>query len=249
MILAHHVFKLAASILAGSVCAAQPPAFEVASVRPVKPQLGPIMINLGATRHGKLNLTNTRFADCLRFAYSIASDSQIAGPEWIKSKAVRFDIVGQAGPDTSRDQLLLMLQTLLADRFKLTLHTEKRELPFYALVVAKNGPKIQRTKPGVSPPKISFERGRMIRQTTMPVLATLLALILRGTVLDMTGLQGLFDINMEWEPDDGRTPDGIASGPSLFTAVQEQLGLKLESRKGPVDVLVVDQAEQVPAEN
>ena len=89
----------------------------------------------------------------------------------------------------------------------------------------------------------------MIRQTTMPVLATLLALILHGTVLDRTELQGLFDINMEWEPDDAHTPDGVAAGPSLFTALQEQFGLKLESRKGPVDVLVVDHAEQVPAEN
>ena len=248
MSLARRVF-LAAPIVAGRVCIAQPPAFEVASVKPVKPAVGPVMINLGATRHGKLTLTNTRFADCLRFAYSITSDSQIAGPDWIKSKTVRFDIVGQAAPDTSRDQLLLMLQTLLAERFKLAVHTEKRELPFYALIVGKNGPKIRRAKTGESPPKISFERGHMIRQTTMPVLATLLALILRGTVLDRTGLQGLFDIHMEWEPDDPHTPDGVAAGPSLFTALQEQLGLKLESRKGLVDVLVVDRAEQVPAEN
>ena len=123
---------------------AQPPAFEVTSVKPVKPQVGPIMINLGTTRHGKLTLTNTRFADCLRFAYSITSDSQIAGPDWIKSKTVRFDVVGQVAPDTSRDRLLLMLQTLLAERFKLAVHTEARELHFYALVVGKNGPKIQR---------------------------------------------------------------------------------------------------------
>src|SRR4029077_9089247 len=105
--------------------------------------------NLGTTRNGRLPMTNGTLADCLRCAYDIVSESQIAGPEWIKSRDIRFDIVGQAPADTPNPQLLKMLQRLLAERLKLGLHHEQGELPYLALVVGRNGHKL---KPGREEP-------------------------------------------------------------------------------------------------
>ena len=235
---------------------AQPqPEFEVASVKPWTPSAGPFAINLGVVRHGKVTLTNVTLTDCIRFAYDIASDSQISGPDWIKSKTVRFVIVAQAPPDTNRQDALRMLQTLLGERFKMTLHREKRELPFYALVVGKGGPKLHAAKPG-EPYHGNVVPGSILHnQLPLSVLAMLLSRFeLQRPVLNMTGLEGAFDVKMEWTPEriqridrpEAKEPD---SGPTLFTAIQEQLGLKLEARKGPVEVLVVDHADQVPTEN
>src|SRR5690348_10470135 len=123
---------------------AQQPQFEVATVKLSPPVAAgtPLPINLGAFRNGTVMLTNTTLSECLQFAYGIVSNAQIAGPDWIKSRDVRFDIVGKTGPDVSRDQALLMMQTLLAERLKLSLHHELREMSFLALVVAKNGTKL-----------------------------------------------------------------------------------------------------------
>jgi uncharacterized protein (TIGR03435 family) len=154
-----------------------------------------------------------------------------------------------------------MTQNLLTDRLKLAVHQEKREMRFWALVVAKDGPKLTQAKegaerPGQLPGHISHP------QMPMAVLATLLSRFERQTVIDMTGLIGSFVVDLQWTPDavrsratqDGATPlvNGQpvdADGPSLYTGLQEQLGLQLESRKGPIDVLIVDHAERVPTDN
>jgi uncharacterized protein (TIGR03435 family) len=133
------------------------------------------------------------------------------------------------------------------------LHREQRPMPAYALVVARNGLKIRGTANDTAPRHVEYGRG-LIANSRMPLaaLADLLSRNLRVPVLDLTGLAGPFDIKLEWMPDDPamRPPDADpASGPSLFTAVQEQLGLKLESRKGPVEVLVIDRVDKVPTEN
>jgi uncharacterized protein (TIGR03435 family) len=241
---------------------AAPREFEVATVKSSPPtRVGDLInINLGNFRNGKLIFTNASLSDCLKFAYGIVSDAQISGPEWIKSKAVRFDIVAQAPPDIAPARLQLMLQALLADRLKLTLHHEQKELPFLALVPGKNGPKIREAKSD-SPSRASTTaaRGRILSSgMSMELLATLLSRFERQTVVNLTGLEGAFEVKLEWAADDGRpivndgaapAPMDVASGPSIFTAVQEQLGLRLESRKGPLDVLVVDHAEQAPTEN
>jgi len=127
-----------------------------------------------------------------------------------------------------------MLQTLLADRFKLAVRHEARELPVYALVVAKNGPKLRAAEGGSMSSGPSMLRG----QVPLSELAHYLSPSLGRTVLDRTGLAGTFEIKLEWMPDEE----------SLFTAIQEQLGLRLESTKAAVDVLVIDRAEK-PSEN
>lgn len=130
-----------------AVLAQASPAFEVATVKSSPPPEGDsININLGTVRNGQLTLTNATLSDCIRFAYGLVSDAQIAGPDWVKSKAVRFDIVAKVPPDTPRDQFPLMLRPLLAERLKLAFHYEPREMSFLALVVGKNGPKLQPAK-------------------------------------------------------------------------------------------------------
>ncbi len=235
------------------------PSFEIASLKPVQSTGGSYLSNLGTTRHGEVKLTNTTLSDCIRYAYSIiTNDAQIATSDksldWIRNREVRFDIAAKAGLEAPPSQLLVMLQTLLTERFKMALHRESRELPYLALTIGKNGPKItspQESAPWSGMPQIP---GRIISdRMSMSTLATLLSRFLRQTVLDQTGLAGPYGINLVWTPENFRTrPDTTesdASGPTIYTAVQEQLGLKLESRKGPVEVIVIDHAEKVPVEN
>ncbi len=136
--------------------------------------------------------------------------------------------------------MMLMLQTLLAERFKLTIHRETKEIPIYALVAAKNGPRLQEAKDKDKIGSMSIGRGMLRGQTTLADLARYLSSSADRPVMDRTGLTAGFEINLQWSPD--TSPE--ASGPSLFTAVQEQLGLKLESSKGPVELLVIDHAER-----
>ncbi len=133
-----------------------------------------------------------------------------------------------------------MLRTLLADRFKLASHSETKELPLYSLVVGKNGPRIQEVKDGIG--SMSAGKGRLSGRMPIVDFARYLSPILGRAVVDRTGLTGAFDIKLEWTPGDD------ASGPSIFTAVQEQLGLKLESAKGPVEILLIDHAEKPASE-
>jgi uncharacterized protein (TIGR03435 family) len=251
--------------------AAAAPAFEVASVKPVQIQPGETTYtaNLGTVRHGVVTLTNTTLTDCIRLAYGIATDDQIAGPDWIRSKLVRFNILAKAAPDTDDDQALLMLRTLLEERFKLVLRREQKELSYLALVMGKNGPQMHPAQVDLEGIQNSILRGRIYHNhIAMPKLAYLISRLTRTPVVDMTGLKGFWDVKLEWTPEappaaspaalpvarpadaaGGTAAADSPDGPSLFTAVQKQLGLKLESRKGPVEILVVDHAERVPVEN
>jgi uncharacterized protein (TIGR03435 family) len=254
------------AVVATAVYAQQQPQFEVATVKlsPPVPLGTPLPINLGSFRNGTAMLTNTTLSECLQFAYGLVSNAQIAGPDWITTRDVRFDIVGKTGPDVSRDQALLMMQNLLAERLKLSLHHELREMSFLALVVAKNGTKLAPAKTGTPPAQIPSQiPGRLLHpEMPMAILATLLSRFERQLVIDKTELAGPFSVDLQWTPDALRnrvSQDGAAAlvngqtvnvdGPSLSTALQEQLGLRLESRKGPVDVLVVGHAEKVPVDN
>jgi uncharacterized protein (TIGR03435 family) len=140
-----------------------------------------------------------------------------------------------------------MLQSLLADRFKLRLHYETREQPIYELVVAKGGLKLKPLPPDQRPGGGRFVRGEIaLNGRSVATLAHFLTQFAGRSVVDKTSLAGNYDIDLKWTPDDQQgTPD---AGPTLFTALQEQLGLKLISAKGPVQVLVVDHAER-PSEN
>ncbi len=240
------------AILAASPLLAQDPSlpqFDVATVKLSPPPSGDtVNINLGTVLNGRLAMTNVSLSDCIKLAYGIVSDDQLVGPDWIRSRQVLFDIVAQSPPETPRDQVLLMLQPLLAERLKLVLHHERKQRSYLGLSIGKNGVKIQPAKPGAPIGNLAV-RGRIVaNQMPMSVLVTVLSRFERETVVDLTGLKGAFEFKLEWTPDDAAAPPG-ASAPSLFTAVQQQLGLRLESRKGPLDVLVVDHAEKVPAEN
>jgi uncharacterized protein (TIGR03435 family) len=201
---------------------------------------------LGSVRNGKLTFANASLSDCLKFAYGLVSDAQISSPDWVKSREVRFDIVAQPPAGTPDDQIPCMLQTLMADRLKLAVHREPKDLSFLALVQGKNGPKFHvSTAPASTPTGIQYGGRMASSRISMPKLALLLSRFERQTILDRTGLGGFYDLKLEWAPD-GATDN---PGPSLYTAVQEQLGLKLEARKGPVEIILVDNAEKVPADN
>jgi uncharacterized protein (TIGR03435 family) len=148
----------------------------------------------------------------------------------------------------TEDQRPAMLRTLLAQRFKLAVHRGTREMPVYLLVVAKNGPKVQAVDSHAD--NISSHPGYMSAEAiTMPRLATFLSSArgqLEHTVIDHTGLSGAFTFKLEWTPDDKRNGDTAA--PSLITALPEQLGLKLETGRTPVEIIIVDRAEK-PSEN
>lgn len=243
---------LALRILAIALVFEQAPAFEVASLKSSPPITGDLYrANLGTVRHGELTMTNVTLSDCLRFAYGITNDIQIVGPEWIKNKGVRFDILAKASATTPVEQFPLLLRALLTERFQLKLHHEAKEMSYLALEIGKKGSKLT---PAEQDPDSSVNRNGLgqIRSShmSMPLLATLLSRFLRDTVVDWTNLKGFYDVNLEWRPEDLSKPASDSeSGGSIFTAIQSQLGLRLESRKGPLDVIVVDQALKVPIEN
>ena len=173
------------------------PAFDFASLKPAPPQEGPMTVDLGNSSHGKVTLTNVTLSECLRYAFKIYTDDQIAGPDWIKDHRILFNIVAQAPPDTSRDTLRQMALTLLTERFQLQLHREPRTLRYLALVVDKGGIKAQETKDGPQPARQIVRPGRIIYQQVSPLtLAVLLTRFTDQPILDMTGLKSRYDIDL-----------------------------------------------------
>jgi uncharacterized protein (TIGR03435 family) len=224
----------------------QAASFEVASIKPAVPDAGGSSGEDG--RDGVLRVYNVTLKRCIRYAYAIAEDQISGGPKWIDD--LRFDIVGKADHRAGEPELLAMLQPLLADHFKLEFHHESRITPGYALSVAKGG-----IKGKVSDPNrhSGANGGRgFIDAVACPVseLTIRLSALLGRPVVDMTGDKRKFDFHLRWTPDETRAgADSAASdSPSLFTALQEQLGLKLDARKVPADLLVVDHAE-LPSDN
>ena len=248
------------SAIAVATACAQAPSFDVASLKPSPPTMGDtIRINLGTVLHGELRMTNVSLADILRFAFAITNDQQIAGPDWIKNKAIHFDIVAKAPPGTPIEQVRLMLQTLVAERFKLVYHREPRELSYLALSIGKKGSKLEAAEEGAPEGGSKYYIGDIdTKAVTMPMFATVISRFLREPVLDETGLKGYYAVHLKWTPERPLAPAGAAGpaptaadaeGPSIYDAVQSQLGLRLEGRKGKVDVIVVDSALQTPIAN
>jgi uncharacterized protein (TIGR03435 family) len=237
-------------MLAGFALAWQSPAFDAATVKmggPVLPN-GNININTGRILNGVVTLANATLSDCLLFAYSLTTADQIAGPDWINQKVVRFEVTGKAPPETPPDQLMQMLQTLLKERFQLAMHTEQKELQHYELVIGKNGPKLKEsTVNALDATGAARLDGIKSNRMTMNKLASLLSRMTRMPVLDKTGLTGYYQFDLKYADERQLVENQV--GPSVFTAVQEQLGLKLESKKSPIEVLVIDHAEKVPLEN
>jgi uncharacterized protein (TIGR03435 family) len=228
--------------------AAPIPAFEVASVKPNRSsQRGSI-----DTEPGKVTVRNVSLKLIIQAAYGVKG-YQISGPGWLESQ--RYDIVAKAAsPVWEDDKLMAMLQPLLLDRFKLTLHREARDLPAWMLVPGNKGSKLHASKDdGLLEIERKGPESLTARRMSMEQLANYLTTRMDHPVLDMTGIKGLFDIALDWTRDRGLRAPGSetaeVAGPSVFTALQEQLGLKMEARKGPVTILVVDHAEKVPTAN
>jgi uncharacterized protein (TIGR03435 family) len=179
----------------------------------------------------------------MRKAYGRRVYPLSTGPDALSTD--RYDIVAKASEDVSEDQTMLMLQSLLEERFKLVVHREMKDLPLYRLVVAKNGPKFHELKEAEDRGEIGQGGGHRIRarQMSMGALASALQGYVGEPVVDATGLSGLFDVSLDFT--DESAPD---AGPALFEALQNQLGLKLEAGKGPVEVVVIDHVEK-PSEN
>jgi bla regulator protein BlaR1 len=183
----------------------------------------------------------------------------IGGPDWLRQDIDQFEIQAKIDdtqfaamqkmtPAQQREQIALMEQSLLADRFKLKVHFETRELPIYTLVIAKGGPKLTPAKEG-EPTRLSALNGQLIATAlTIDQFAhsPLLGPATHGQqVIDQTGLKGTYDFTLNSSPEQPATPDASAeTDPPMFTAIQQQLGLKLVPSKGPVEVIVIDHIEQ-----
>lgn len=311
-------------LLTVACCAQQPDSqvtFEVASVKPSAPPEGGRMVmgargGPGSADPIRFTASNFSLSSLISMAYDL-KPYELSAPSWLNGE--RFDIVAKVPPGATREQFRLMLQNLLAERFKLVIHRETKELPIFELVVGKGGPKFKESadqtdtvvQPGALPPpppsggpmqmkmgKDGFPempagrtmmmmmpgRARMTAyKETMQWLATRLSTQAGRPVMDATGLTKKYDFTLEFAPEgSGMGPGGMAppvgggggggamvmmaqvpgpggpaahsaadheSVPTLATALQEQLGLKLESKKGPVSIVVVDKIEKVPTEN
>lgn len=265
----------------------------------------------GTNDPGRIHYPFTTLKALLQNAYDV-KDFQISGPDWLATE--RFDIQATMPPETTKEQFKVMLQNLLAERFKVTVHRETKELPMYSMIVAKNGPKLKESPPETpaapadaddtpkpppplpAPGQMKFDpqgfpilpappgggRGGMFQmmmpgrarlmatRQTMQDLAERLSSVLTKPVTDATGLKAKYDFTLTYSPE-GLAGGGLFFGPppggggggeearknmpdveapqDLFSAIQAQLGLKLEPKKGPVTLIVVDKAEKTPTEN
>jgi uncharacterized protein (TIGR03435 family) len=193
-------------------------------------------------------------------AYRIKPFQIVGGPSWVGSDL--FEITAKADGSADYDKVMLMLQSLLAERFQLVIRRETKEMPVYSLLVAKGGPKFKQATEPISGRTI-VRRGLMSSDgIEMPMFIGLLSSFLGRSVVDKTGLTGKFDLKVQWQPDENQVamfqamgvPEGFGApppdplGPTLFTALQAQLGLRLESQRGPVEVLVIERVAK-PTEN
>ena len=251
------VVGLSLSLLAQSPPAPKPPAFEVASIKRNTSANEAASLTINA---GRLTIRNGPLRAIVRSAFALQAFQVVGGPDWIDTEG--WDVTAKAEAGAEREPMGLMIQSLLADRFKLVAHKETRDLPVYALVFARQdhafGPKLHASStdcqtavdaviartgrpPSPDAPPLCGIRslsGHIELNATRigPNFVRTLAAITGRSVVDKTGLTGLFDADLTWSDGD--------EGPSLYTAMQDQLGLKLEAHHGPIDVLVIDHVER-----
>jgi len=241
---------VSAILLASAAVAAQ--SFEVASV---KRQTDVVPGMTFSARGATLTVVNNELANVIDNAYGIRRYQLVGAPEWVDSD--RYNIQAKAAGDATREELMLMVRSLLAERFTLKVHRETREMPIYVLTVSKGGIKAPRSVEGActtfdprNPPRSGAPRApscgnNLIRTSSwnataidMDSAAAALVGVLERKVVNRTSVTGKFDIQVQWTPDQGDLT------PSLFTVLEEQLGLKVESSRGPVDVLVIDHVDR-----
>jgi uncharacterized protein (TIGR03435 family) len=227
------------------------PEFEVATIKPAPSDWD----HYGYHFNGhQVSCDNETVNTMIRYAYGVSGSQIVGGPEWVSNDLYNIDGVPDILGAPSVKQMLGMYQKLLADRFKLTFHREKRELPAYAITVTKGGPKLAKSlgDPNGLPDETgdSDRMGITMRYTNVSMddlAGNLQAMVGDGKpVVDQTGLTGRFDFTLKWTREQTPSTDPNAS-PGLFTAIQEQLGLKLEPVRAPVDVIVIDHVERPSA--
>lgn len=259
---ARYVFAAAVCWSAAGFAQPAAPVFEVASIRPSQTPQGKGLPSLRedvATSPGTLTFRNVTLPTCIRWAYKL-NVYELAAPDSLGN--ARFDITAKASTPALDDQLRLMLQALLVDRFKLAFHRQARDISGFGLVVGKNGPKLTAAEGGgegsMTGAALVFEGHKM----PLSRLADIVSSALKVPVVDMTGLPGYYDFKLDLRPyivarQPGDAPlvnrdtpgmqDGLVD--VAISALQDELGLKLEERKVRLDVLVVDRAENSPTDN
>jgi uncharacterized protein (TIGR03435 family) len=235
------------------------PSFEVATIKPSKPdQPGKAFL----VRGNRFTTINTTVSDLIGFAYDVQQKQVVSGPDWMSTD--KFDIAAQ--PDVpgspNRDQMRVMVQKLLADRFQLKFHHDKKELSAYLLTVSKGGSKMKKNdgNPNGLPGLFFRQLGYLtVQNATMKDFSQLMqSAVLDRPVVNQTELDGKWDFVLKWTPDESQfggmgmkvppPSDAADAPPPLFIAIQEQIGLKLDAGKAQVDVMVLDHVEK-PSEN
>ena len=234
------------------------PSFEVATIKPSNPDTPGQSILVGRGGSNLFTTTNTTVSDLITFAYGIHVRQVTGGPGWLETE--KYDL--SAKPDQpgipNADQVRSMLQKLLTERFELAFHRDKKELSAYTITLAKTGPKLTKSETGGNLPGFGGRGPGSIgvQNSTMAEFASFLqARILDRPVVDQTGLPGKFTFTLVWRPDQLATPGpnapplpaDLESRSDIFTAFQEQLGLKLEATKAPVEVLFIERVEKPSA--
>lgn len=241
--------------------------FEVASIK--LNNSGTATMKFPVPAEGRFRATNFPLKALLSFAYGVLGSEIFGAPDWINSE--RFDVDARApGTDLTREQYQQMLRALLEERFRLRAHRETRDLPAYELSVTRTGSRLRAADPQACDPagKTGVACGAFFtgpssldgRSMSMAAFCNALGIVLGRSVADHTALNGVFDIHLEFDPQGvnlGNSSSGLSADPdksdsaqpSIFSALQQQLGLKLESHKEPTEVLVVDQLERLPTAN
>jgi uncharacterized protein (TIGR03435 family) len=226
--------------------------FEVASIKPAAPvEFGRTSVRRSVTKEkgvqGRLNYQGISLMDLIGDAYRV-QHRQISGPDWLTSQ--RFDISAIIPAAESNEQIPEMLGSLLQERFKLKTHGDTREEQVYRLVLANSGPNLQKAEEqtGISG-RSTKTMEQVSARTTLASFAEYLSERLDRPVVEQTGLTGVYSIHLEWIPDTAEATGVDTGGPSIFTAVQEQLGLHLVAGKAAVRLVVVDSIERNPTDN
>jgi uncharacterized protein (TIGR03435 family) len=241
----------AAATMAGSLAAQTltlPPAFEVASLKVSAPGGGRRGERIEASP-GSLIMGHVRFVTAVRWAYHVL-EYQVSGPGWIEDE--RYDIVAKAAAPVEESELRKMLQTLLAERCGLTIHRSTKEMQAYVVTVGKNGPKMQQST--TEGPMSVKPNGLIltIERADLDEVAAMATQPLRGPVVNATGLKGRWDLKLDAAPylaDAANVKELPEMVGLAITAAREQLGLNVESKKVPVEMIVIDHAEKTPVDN
>jgi uncharacterized protein (TIGR03435 family) len=236
------------------------PTFEVATIKPSKPDEQRKAIIVQGRR---MHIINQPLSAMISFSYGVQAKQIVGLPAWADTDKYDIDAEPDGEGMPNDKQWKGMIQKLIVERYKFTFHQDKRELPVYVLSVAKTGPKLTKSEGDPNGLPGLFFRGRPgdlgVRNATMADFVGLLqGAVLDRPVVDQTGLSGRFDFTLNWTPDDSQfagmgakippPTDSANAPPSLYTAIQEQIGLKLDATKAPADVIVIDHVEK-PSEN